>query len=229
MLIDADTAWAGGIDDLIDTFESSANGRAGAIVGGVVEQERAFESDQYFLRRATSRADASEGLDEAAKEECYRHVFGRRWRNLLSTPQLNNGLLILQGCSRLGEQWLRYYERGLKDTRINPTDQIPLAAAVGFTDAGLVRLDGRFNSRGRVNCPYTVFHATGVWRDEFRAALAPLEEVSDYASIVRSIARQIQPCLLHECMPDDQQPWKYLAVRSLNPTERVIASRRSVR
>jgi len=209
LLVDSDTAFTEGIKALSPIV---ARGTSEPVIYGVVEYDSALDAYLYFSPRNNNTIPRY--LTAAEKGRCYSSIFGKQWRRLLSRPQPNNGLLVFQNSSRLCAKWRLFYERGLGVPSVNPEDdQVPLAAAIGSSDCRLVRLDNRFNSLGAVNGNFAMFHPyAGLWRDEVRAALSTLPNVSDYASIVRSVLGYIPASLLDEFKLSPDEPCEYLSI-----------------
>ena len=210
LLIDADTIFDEGIRDLVSLLIEYDSGLP--TIWGVVEYESALDAYLYFKSR--NPEGIYYDIAPAMKEMCYDSVYGNHWRQILSAPQPNNGLLAFKNCSHVTSVWRAFYERGLQHYAINPEDdQVPLAAAMVTADCCFVRLHDRYNSKGAVNGFYAMFHPyAGLWRNEFRAALAPISDISQCANICRDILEGLPQELLSAYRLGEGEPYHYLAI-----------------
>lgn len=209
LLVDADTIFSPRVVEVLEILAANPTSER---FWGVVEYSRA--SDAYLYFKAKDRAGVFRDTDPKSKERCYEGVFGKKWRDYLAAPQPNNGFIAFRNARALAAQWRTFYRQGLLHAEVNPEDdQVPLAAAMAAIGFTFHRLEEAFNSKGEVNGPYAVFHAyAGLWRNEFRAALAPIATVSSFATIARGILPALPPALLNAFRVGSSDPYLYLAI-----------------
>lgn len=209
LLVDADTLFSETIKELLTIVGSNSSDEP--TLWGVIEYEEADGAHLYFKR--TDEVGIVQDLSPDDKTKSYEVIFGANWDLLMSSPQPNNGFLVFQNCASLADTWRDFYRRGLHVRWVNPhDDQVPLAAAITSTKTRLVRLDEKFNSKGAVNGTFAVFHAfAGLWRSEFRAALCPSLNVSDFANMARPFLQRIPLAILDSYRLGPGQPYEYLS------------------
>lgn len=213
LLIDADTLFALSAGTLIDQLQWAMD-RSDSFVIGVLDAKIAYRDHLYFRTYdSNGRANA---VPHMKQKDIYVDVFGSNWWHHLKGASINNGLVAFHNCGRLIQRWKEFYLRGLQHECVNPgDDQLPLAAAIHCTDQTVIQLPEKYNSKGRVNGSYEMFHAlSSSWKMQVVSAMKKEVGVSAYADLASKYLAKL-PIELRSTFLDIHQSKEAYLYRSL--------------
>jgi lipopolysaccharide biosynthesis glycosyltransferase/cephalosporin hydroxylase len=223
LMIDADTAFTNGIEQLITSIEKEkSKDRNTAMVWGVVEFEHAADAWLYFNRKDDFGNDLI--TPPLKKQTAFAEVFGPDWRQLLDAPQFNNGILAFHNCGTLANVWKKYYLKGLANKYVNPMDdQVPLAATLASHKCKTIPLPNTFNSKGWRSGNFSGYH---LWAGRWKTELLDLEEgvsnLSDYAKIAQEFWNDIPNLWKEEFIEKaERQPNQFREIKGVQNFESV--------
>lgn len=192
-LFDSDTLFSNDVDFFLKQIKVGWPQKNTSVIWGVKERERALDASfLYFARRDSSGRKAElPALQEM--HACYEGVYGPNWETILSSVQLNNGVLAFYRCQSVSQLWKSYFIDGFKYDCINHAeDQVPLSAAINVSQCEVKQIDRDFNSLGNLYGDFVVYHAwNGLWKWECVSIIEGEESSSDFGMIARKYWHKI--------------------------------------
>lgn len=191
-LVDADTLFTNLINRIFPKLKDFKD----STCWGVVEYKNTYNAYLYFKKDNINPLS----LTRRHKFMIFQQVFGKRWKKLLRPSQFNNGFVGFYNCYKLARRWREFYELGIENILVNPEDdQVPLSAAINDLQINKICLSNIFNSKGKLNGQYAMFHAWGgQWIGQLKIAIGLNTYKTNYGRVISNLLKHVHPRLVDE-------------------------------